>query len=185
MLKMSLPLWMVHGGSDFRGEPFAGEVTSTVNHSQGKSLPQWTIRRGSDSKFCCFTPGLYFNEKKKVGKKFKIHFRGEPFTAEVTSAVNHLQGKWLLRWTIHSRSDFCGEWFTTEVIVHRRSSPIFDFTNFDLLKTENSRKNDLGQLLKSGSKQISLWKVEFLKKKIHFPGEPFAGEVKFLTFESA
>jgi len=26
----------VHRGSDFCGEPFAGEVTSAVNHSQGK-----------------------------------------------------------------------------------------------------------------------------------------------------
>jgi len=46
-------------------------------------------------------------------------------------------------------------------------------------KEKFSKKNDLGQLLKLISTQMPL----FERKKFHFRGEQFTGEIKFLTFE--
>jgi len=87
-LKMSLPLQMVHCVSDFGGEPFTAEVTSKVAHTQGKSLPRWTIRSRSDAYF------------------FLVKILQWTITPRKTSVVNHSQRKSLLRWTINRGSHF-------------------------------------------------------------------------------
>jgi len=69
--ELSLPLGMVHRGSDFPCEWFIAEVTSSVNGSPRKWLPLRMVHSGSD--FPC-----------------------EWFTTEVTLAVNGSPRKWIL-----------------------------------------------------------------------------------------
>jgi len=64
-------------------------------------------------------------------------------------------------------------------MVHRRSdSSPQKFTNFWLYKFLLIKNEKFPKKRSGSTSQVrSLSKVEFWRKKIHFPGEPFAGEV--------
>jgi len=106
----------------------------------------------------------------------RSHFRGGPFVGEVTSAVNHLQGKSLPRRTICQGSHSCGEPITGEVIVHRGSdSSLQKFLNFwkdkfwHIKKEKFSKKTIWANFSSHYLNKYHFEKLNFWRKKISLP----------------